>query len=221
MLHIATKKDAKGNLIVTKVTDNVDEINSYINVHPSTIEHIDGVMYYNEVEKEEKVIDEDVNTRTIFGFKIKSMAKLVQFLTSEGYIYWSEDGDKVFNIHKLKRRLNDAKLSVHIDNSNRDYIIPMEEIANVITVFAKKDLLLKSVVDFDDHINFKELEEILNQVRLVIENPSLIPDTSDKFLGIGLDTWNKIYCTCYAEALLDSTGNINIDEICRRIKNNG
>lgn len=58
MLHIATKKDKKGNLVVTKITDNVDEINSYINVHPSTAEHIDGVMYYNEIEKEEKVTDE-------------------------------------------------------------------------------------------------------------------------------------------------------------------
>lgn len=166
MLHIATKKDAKGNLIVTRVTDNVDEITAYTRVHPSTVEHIDGVMYYNEVEKEEKVINKDINTRTIFGFKIKSTAKLVDFLKDEGYTYLSEDGDRVFNIHMLKQRLNDA----------------------------------------------------LSQTRLVIENPSLQMYQSDKFLSISFDSWNKIFWTCYAQALLDSDGNINIDEICRRLK---
>lgn len=94
----------------------------------------------------------------------------------------------------------------------------MEQLAHTVSLFAKRGLLRKSPVDFDDHINFIALEEKLNQTRLVIENPSLLTHLSGKFLSIGFDSWNKIFCTCYAQALLDSDGNINIDEICRRLK---
>lgn len=61
-------------------------------------------------------------------------------------------------------------------------------------------------------------EDTLLQPRIVIENPLLTVHPSDKFLSIGFDSWNRIFCTCYAQALLDSDGNINIDEICRRLK---
>lgn len=167
MLHIIDKLDKDGNRIVEIVTQDINKINYYINQGSPVInEYIDGIMYYHRVQKKKEDINSDVNTRTIFGFKIKSMAKLVDFLKDKGYTYLSDDGDKVFNIHMLKQRLNDA----------------------------------------------------LSQTRIVIENPSLSMHLSDKFLGISFDSWNKIFCTCYAQALLDSDGNINIDEICRRLK---
>lgn len=167
MLHIIDSIDKDNSRIVEFVTEDVEFLNMRLKLGtPVTSEYVDGIMYYHRIQKKKEDANSDINTRTIFGFKIKSMAKLVDFLKDEGYTYLSEDGDRVFNIHMLKQRLNDA----------------------------------------------------LSQTRIVIENPSLSMHLSDKFLGISFDSWNKIFCTCYAQALLDSDGNINIDEICRRLE---
>lgn len=167
MLHIIDSIDKDNSRIVEFVTEDVESINIRLKLGAPVIsEYVDGIMYYHRIQEKKEETNSDVNIRTIFGFKIKSMAKLVDFLKDEGYIYFSDDGDKVFNIHMLKQRLNDA----------------------------------------------------LSQPRVVIENPSLSMHPSDKFLSISFDSWNKIFCTCYTQALLDSDGNIDIDEICRRLK---
>jgi hypothetical protein len=154
---------------------------------------------------------------TIFGIDYNDLKYAIILLENKGFIFKNKD-DRIINFKRLEQRLDDAKLSVPIENSAEEYRVPMEQLAHTVSLFAKRGLLRKSPVDFDNHINFTALEEKLNQTRLVIENPSLSMHLSDKFLGISFDNWNKIFCTCYAQALLDSDGNINIDEICRRLK---
>lgn len=170
------------------------------------------------IEKSKKTSSRKPFTNpTISGVDENDIRYLIILLENRGFIHKGND-NKIIDFESVTKRLDDAKLSVPIEDSTEEYRVPMEQLAHTISIFAKRGLLRKSPVDFDDHINFIALEEKLNQTRLVVENPLLSIHQSDKFLGIGFDSWNKIFCTCYAQALLDSDGNINIDEICRRLK---
>lgn len=216
MLHIIDSIDKDNSRIVEFVAEDVESINIRLKLGaPVTSEYVDGIMYYHRVQKEKQ--RKPFTNPTISGVDENDIRYLIILLENKGFIRKGKD-NKIVDFKTISRRLDDAKLSVPIEDSTEVCRVPMEQLAHTVNLFAKRGLLRKSPVDFDDHINFIALEEKLNQARLVVENPSLSMCPNDKFLSIGFDKWNKIFCTCYAQALLDSDGNINIDEICRRLK---
>lgn len=157
MLHIIDSIDKDNSRIVEFVTEDVESINTRLKLGtPVTSEYVDGIMYYHRTQKEER--REPFTNPTISGVDENDIRYLIILLENKGFIRKGKH-NKIVDFETILRRLDNTKLSVPIENSNDEYRVPMEQLAHTVNLFAKRGLLRKSPLDFNDHINFIALEK--------------------------------------------------------------
>lgn len=72
--------------------------------------------------------------------------------------------------------------------------------------------------DGKKEINLEALKARLDSYKIIIGNPFIPTFEKGTFIGIHLDIWKQILSICIEENLVKYNGDVNIDEICRRLK---
>ena len=69
-----------------------------------------------------------------------------------------------------------------------------------------------------EEINLEALKARLNSYKIIIGNPFIPTFEKGTFIGLHLDIWKQIFSICIEENLINYNGDVNIDEICKRLK---